>query len=298
MKIWKSAPALTVVLLATAQLALADDNQKAPVEETDFVRFKDEHPLATLQTATVTYENDKGVKVDLIGAIHIADKSYYDELNELFKNYDVLLYEMVGSARKGPLQPGDLDQTGKKGNPIRSLQIMMQKSLELSYQLSEIDYTAKNFVHADMDAETFTRMQKERKEGIVAMMLQSYKAQFKMMKDGKAPPSMGIGDIIKILLSGDSASGLKLVLGRQFDQIEYMITAMEPEGGSVILTERNKVAFEVLDQQIKAGKKNIGVFYGAAHLADMEQRLIKDFGLKKTKTVWHDAWSVKNPEKN
>ena len=266
---------------------------KAEVEESDFVRFDEGDNTSKLRTATITYSDGKGVDVDLIGAIHIADKSYYDGLNESFKDYDVLLYEMVGAARKGPLKPGDLDP-GKGGNPIRSMQIMMQKALELDYQMTGIDYTAKNFVHADMDARTFRKMQKDRKEGLLSMMLQSYKAQFKMMAEGRAPATMSIADLIKILLSGDSASGLKLVLGRQFDEIEYLISAIEPEAGSVILTERNKVALKVLREQIDKGQKKIGIFYGAAHLPDMEERLINEFGLKKGKTVWNDAWTVKN----
>jgi len=273
---------------AIAVKAPADSEKTA--EETDFVRFDEGESAATLRTATITYANDEGVSVDLIGAIHIADKSYYDKLNKDFENYDSLLYEMVGSKREGPLEEGDLEGGGS--NPIRTLQIMMQKTLELDYQMSGIDYTAKNFVHADMDYETFSKMQKERNEGILQMMLQSYKAQFKMMAEGKAPASMSMADLIKILLSGDSANGLKLVLGRQFDEIEYMITAMEPEDGSVILTERNKVALKVLKKRIEKGDKNIGVFYGAAHLPDMEERLINEFGLKKKKTVWNDAWSM------
>lgn len=292
---------LIAAVLFTCSTALADDkailDERPAIEPTDFVQFEEGSPLSKLRTATVTFSDGKDLKVDLIGAIHIADKEYYDALNESFKNYDALLYEMVGSNREGPLEPGDLDTEGKGSNPIRSLQVMMQKTLELDYQLSGIDYTARNFVHADMDAETFRQMQKDRNEGLVAMVLQSYKAQFKMMAEGKAPATMGIGDIIKILLSGDSANGLKLVLGRQFDQIEYLITAMEPEDGSVILTERNKVALAVLKKQIEKGSKNIGIFYGAAHLADMEERLINEFGLKKTKTAWNDAWVVKSESK-
>jgi hypothetical protein len=290
--------ALALVFFACTPLLRADDQaavEKPQVDASDFVRFEEGRPVSKLQTATVTYSDGKGLDVDLIGAIHIADKSYYNELNESFKNYDALLYEMVGSDRKGPLRPGDLKMKSGESNPIRSLQVMMQKALELDYQLEGIDYTAKNFVHADMDAATFKRMQKERNEGLLALVLQSYKTQFKMMAEGKAPASLGLADVIKILLSGDTASGLKLVLGRQFDQIEYLITAMEPEGGSVILTERNKVALGVLDKEIKKGSKKIGIFYGAAHLGDMEQRLINEFGLKKNKTSWSDAWVVKNP---
>ena len=72
---------------------------------------------------------------------------------------------------------------------------------------------------------------------------------------------------------------------------------MEPESGSVILTERNKVALEVLKKRLEKGDKKIGIFYGAAHLADMEERLIGEFGLKKGKTVWNDAWSMKPGKK-
>ncbi len=225
MKLPRKTAVLTLALVVACTSPLIADDKgttaanpaaEKKVEETDFVRFEEGDPLSKLQTATITYTDGKGLKVDLIGAIHIADKSYYDALNKSFKNYDDLLYEMVGGEREGPLEPGDLDMEGGGGNAIRTLQVMMQKTLELDYQLSGIDYTAKNFIHADMDADTFRTMQKERKEGIVAMMLQSYKAQFKMMAEGKAPASLGIGDVIKILLSGDSANGLKLVLGRQF----------------------------------------------------------------------------------
>ena len=223
------------IVASYAQLEVAEQQAGAPggeetaVEESDFVRFdegEDEGAPSKLRTATITYGDGKGLEVDLIGAIHIADKGYYDQLNESFKKYDDLLYEMVGAARKGPLKPGDLDAEGKAGNPIRSIQVMMQKELELEYQLSCIDYTAENFVHADMDTATFKKMQKDRKEGIVAMVLQSYKAQFKMMAEGKAPATLSLGDLIKILISGDSASALKLVLGRQFDDIEYLVSAI------------------------------------------------------------------------
>ncbi|MBG7607767.1 MAG: hypothetical protein IZT59_07055 [Verrucomicrobia bacterium] len=43
--------------------------------------------------------------------------------NKSFKAYDALLYELVGSKRKDPLKPGDLDAKGRGDNPIRSLQI-------------------------------------------------------------------------------------------------------------------------------------------------------------------------------
>ncbi len=106
----------------------------------------------------VTYKADKGpyagAEVDLIGAVHIADKSYYKTLNEMFRSYEALLYEMV-------TDPEMVKQL-KKGNvkdrsAISALQGGMKEALGLSFQLEEIDYDAKNFVHADMNPKSSAR---------------------------------------------------------------------------------------------------------------------------------------------
>src|SRR5688572_15059353 len=71
------------------------------VEQPKFVRVRRDdqgQPLA-METAVVRYipadAGAQAVAVDLIGAVHVGDKAYYDELNKLFESYDVLLYELV-----------------------------------------------------------------------------------------------------------------------------------------------------------------------------------------------------------
>jgi len=83
-----------------------DDPKKKP-EPTKFLRVKrdaKDNPVA-LETAVVRYASadGKGVTVDLVGAVHIGDKDYYDKLNKLMEQYDVLLYELV--ARRGRASP-------------------------------------------------------------------------------------------------------------------------------------------------------------------------------------------------
>ena len=54
-------------------------------------------PMA-LDTAVVTYESSAAgepITVDLIGAVHMGEASYYHELNRLFDGYEVVLYELV-----------------------------------------------------------------------------------------------------------------------------------------------------------------------------------------------------------
>ena len=54
--------------------------------------------------------------VDLIGAVHIGDIAYYDELNKQFTQYDALLYELVAP-------PGTVVERGRgtsNSHPIGS----------------------------------------------------------------------------------------------------------------------------------------------------------------------------------
>ena len=51
-----------------------------------------------------------GLYVDLIGAIHIGDKAYYQQLNKDFSAYDALLYELV--APQGTRVPKHRDADG------------------------------------------------------------------------------------------------------------------------------------------------------------------------------------------
>ena len=81
-----------------AREAAPKDGLKA---DSRFIRIRRDDakkPLA-METAIVRYvpadKSQPQVEVDLIGAIHIADKSYYEELNKRFASYDVLLYELV-----------------------------------------------------------------------------------------------------------------------------------------------------------------------------------------------------------
>ena len=59
------------------------------------------------------------------------------------------------------------------------------------------------------------------------------------------------------------------------------------------MIDRNKACLEVLKQQLKAGKKNIAIFYGAAHMPDFDKRLKEELGVKRTTNEWIDAWSLK-----
>jgi hypothetical protein len=264
----------------------------------DWVRlqYDDNGKLLGMQTAIVRYVPAKQEKdsrkapleVDLVGAIHVADAAYYRELNRRFKQYDALLYELV--APDGTVVP--LGRGTSNANPLGAMQNGMKNMLELDHQLEKIDYTQPNFVHADLSPEQIKKAMDARGEGFVQMYFQmlgeSMAAQSAMSAKGESLDF----DVFSALFAKDRALRLKTALAKQLANVESVLTGFGGENGSVLITERNKAALRVLRQEIKDGKRRIGIFYGAGHLTDMDKRLRQDFGLKPVEITWLTAWNL------
>jgi len=277
---------LSLFCLLVASPAMAD-LKPAPAKPaaTDYVRWVDTETEEGLQTASVRFTREDGATVDLVGAVHIADKAYFEDLNRRFKTYDAVLYELVG----GPMPKTEADKASRAKardssnlSWLAQLHKTMQRSLALSSQLEEVDYSGTNFVHADVTLEQFDKLKVQKQESFLGLMLKAYAVQAQMEEEGKMAKQPNLAQLMAILLRGDSANNLKRVIGEQFDLVEDLITGIEGGDGTVIIGERNKVALEVLKQQVAAGKKKLAIFYGAAHLPDMEKRLTEQ-GWKKVK---------------
>src|SRR5688500_13565397 len=142
---------------------------RAPREPSKFLRFVHEPNGGRLETSIVTYRNADGVTVDLVGAVHIGDAKYFETLNDTFDDYDAVLFEMVRPREAGAAPAAATTRPGATTAPtvrrpgalrwVGTLQRFMRDHLELEYQVEAIDYDKSNFVHADLDAETFLEMQ-------------------------------------------------------------------------------------------------------------------------------------------
>lgn len=256
------------------------------------LRDDDDKPIA-LQTAVARYvgtaPGSRGpVFVDLVGAIHVGDLAYYQGLDQRFRQYDALLYELV--APEGTVVPrgGKVDNT----NALGALQTGMQGMLALEHQLEQVDYTRPNFVHADMSPETLFATMEKRDEGFLQMYFrmvgQSIAEQTKASRRGESAEF----DMMKALFAKDRPRQLKIAMASQLTQLEGLLTSFGGEKGSTLIHERNRTAMDVLAREITAGKQTLGVFYGAGHLADMDKRLRERFGLRQTEKEWVTAWDL------
>lgn len=281
---WLPVALALFVLPALARVAAAEEAKAAQkAEQAQFLRFVDDNDGGgKLQTSIVTLQNDQGVKVHLVAAVHVGEEKYYQGLNKTFQGYDALLYEMVKPKDAPAPEPGF-----QSGSWVSTFQRAMKDVLELDFQLDDIDYRAKNFIHADLDAETFEKLQEERGESIWLLMLKQMMAE--MDKPQAQISDVSLLELGLALASPDRARHLKLLLAKQFDDIEDKLSGLD--NNTVLVTERNKAAIKALKDALADGRKNVGIFYGAAHMPDMEKR-VEEMGFKKTGSEWRTAWDM------
>ena len=284
---------LSLMFACAARMAVAaeapavDPATTLPAEEeTHFLRFIGDSKVGgKLQTADVIYRNQHGVTVRLISAVHIGESSYYHGIQKTMKDCDAVLYEMVKpKGSPAPIQGQHSDSA------ISQLQTFLKDQLNLSFQLDEIDYSPANFIHADLDAETFQQMQSDRGESFAMIMLQG------MLKAMSDPGAQRVYedepvDAMDFLTRPDGEGQLKVLIGRRLGDIERDAMGLDMLNGTVILTERNKAVIKKLREVVGQGKKNIAIFYGAAHMTEVSQKLLQ-LGFSEQSTEWRTAWDV------
>lgn len=271
---------ITAAITGFAVVAAADE----------FTRIaSDTHGNPTaLQLAIVTYgaaSGDDELAVDLISAIHIGDSSYYGNLNDRFGAYDVVLYELV-IRDESELTPNDSSPM----NMLSASQVFLKNLLGLAFQLDEIDYSAPNFVHADMTAAMLGDSMAERGESLYVYAWRT----FLMSLDEYARDPLGLRDLRLLgrMVAHRQGNGLKTAIAYEMADKRNMRDFLGGGQGSALIAARNARAMQVLQEQIDAGARRIGIFYGVAHMPDFEQRLGDELSLVRQQTEWINAWRL------
>jgi hypothetical protein len=207
-----------------------------------------------------------------------------------------VLFELVGDPRRVTETPPQVlkQQSAQQyTGTVSSLQELMGRYLNLTFQLGAIDYTKKNMVHADTSAAEFARMQQERGESMLTLLLRAMNAQLNRAANQPAASQLNIVELIRILLSPDSATGFKRLVAREFDQMESLTALMEGDAGSAILSGRNGVVMNKLQQVLANPKqRRIAVFFGAAHMPGIEASLLAGLKAKVSGEEWLAAWTI------
>ncbi len=299
---------LLVISLAPALQAQSPPATKKPIVQksapTQFIRLQrdDKKEPVALETALVRYMpvGGKGdLEVDLVGAVHLGDKEYYKKLNKQFQQYDVVLYELVA-------QPGTVIPKGgkQKDDPLSLIMQVVKMVLDLELQTERIDYTKKNFVHADLSPEQMAEAIQKRGDdpmtlllGFTADVLRQMNArelESKTQPQPKAGASEPDLDLFSLLLDQDGPKKMKRMLAQQLANVETSTGGLGPTLNNILIADRNEAAMKVFQKELAKGKKKIAIFYGAGHMPDFEKRLRLDFGLEKKSVQWLEAWDLED----
>lgn len=249
------------------------------------VRKNDAGERQAVETSLITYASEDGArKVTLIGAVHVGEKSYYDSLNEKFKNYDVVLYEVVAEEGTRP------QSSSESSSVIGMIQRTFGNSLGLSFQIGSIDYNAENMVHADMTPDEFAVAMKGRNESFWTWYFRS--AGYEVARTPVKTNSSEDVNMLRLLVMPNKKRELKRIFSKQMEDLQSSIVPIEGKEGSSILTDRNKKVIRILKEHLDAGQTNIAIFYGAAHLPQMAQILEDSFQMKRESVEWLTAWDL------
>ena len=284
--IFASLMLLSPVVVISAEVVPAENSG-------DFFRIVHKEGKRTphsFDTAVVRFtDEEKKVEVDLVAAVHIGDREYYEELNELFKNYDSVLYELV--AEKGTTITKKVVEDKKKTNALSSFQVGMGEALALDFQLAHVDYAAKNFVHADLSPDEFAKRFAERGD-LLQMIYRALVLGVSKGTDGADADIKTQGRLLGTFFSSNPTLSLKrLVVKEMVAQMDDSMWIIGGEG-SAIITDRNEAALKVLRKQMTKGDTSIAIFYGGAHLPEFSKSLKKDFKMTPIQTTWVIAWDL------
>ena len=92
------------------------------------------------------------------------------------------------------------------------------------------------------------------------------------------------------MLSAGQDDSLKTLIAYEMTDMSQIQDVLGEDSGSAVIGARNQRAIDVLQREIAAGAKRIGIFYGVAHMPDLEERLLDQVGLAYEEMSWVDAW--------
>lgn len=266
---------------------------------------------------------DGGPSVALVGVVHVADAYYFDALQQELDRFPTVLYEGV---KPEDFTKEDWQRSFREGGgEAARLQRDLAGWFGFEYQLEALDYSRKNFVHADMSMEDFlaegggsllpgiagAAADAKRSDGTTASEdAVTTRADAQPGDAGReaVEPVGAIGTDIRATWNavkqfGDVALGtpgpLRSLARKMFAETMGTtdigrVLEMRPGFSELILIRRNEVVMKRLMEVLPTTEGPIAIFYGAAHMRDLEERLAK-LGYERGKARWLRAWAIRPP---
>ncbi len=245
---------------------------------------KTDKGIVQLSTAAQRLTREGKPDIWLVGAIHIGSKDYYQSLQKLLDQNSMVLYEGVKPGEKKdpaeakPSEQGESQAATTKKTPIYQV---LSDALGLQFQLVSIDYSKPSWKNCDLTWAEMDKLNQEAKAKGGSGQLD----QIKQLLDPNSPMAAMLTQMLQTATPG-TKEGIKLLLVTKAGQTEG--TGFDPATEAIVVKARNHVVMDRVEFELTAPTplKSIGIFYGAAHLDDMEKTLTSKYGYKLAEKKW------------
>lgn len=281
---------LPALLFLTA-VATAEPSNESFVRSIDLPE-----KLSAIQTRTVEYRprSGAGPGIVLVGAAHLGTPEYYASLQQRLDACSVVLFEGVGLAQVLKAGPGALHRE-------LGLQKQLADALGLVFQLNAIDYRRPHFLNSDLAAEEVQSEIQERTAKVPGTKSEETFASLMEALQGTGKGAEMLQPLLALLGGSDQTRETTRllfieILGRAGEFLT-LAKGASPEMRDlfeVILTERNEIVMRDLRAQLakrKAGE-NVAIFYGAAHLPEIAERISRELLYAPAEEHWVTAFTA------
>lgn len=287
-----------LLLLAAALFAIAPLRAEPPpsAKAVAFLRTAD-LPGGTrgLQTASTEYRpaTGAGPSVWLVGVAHLGTTEYFQALQQRLDRQTAVLYEGIGIHDVKAHGPGAMARDA-------GIQTTLANALGLKFQLDAIDYRRASFINSDLHA---PELQQEVKKRDPAAAGSSEETVNQLVDALQGTGVMGgaLTQMIGFLGSSpqmrEMTKGMLIEVLGQAGELIDVAKNLSPDVKDlfdVILTQRNAVVIADLQKQLakRAPTESVAIFYGAAHMDEIAQRLRDELHYSPAKTEWDTAFSA------
>lgn len=184
--------------------------------------------------------------------------------------------------------PNYLPRARRSGLEMSGVQQKLAESLDLNFQLTEMDSTGSNWRNSDITPATMRSTMRDRDaEG-------DFETFFDIMSGEGISGRLAGGAVRLIGFSSTLREVFKAMLVETLPRSEELLSKNNPIMGNlmeVILDQRNDIVMRDLEEVItnEPEVRTLALIYGAGHLADIERRLMADLGYRHVSTVWVNA---------
>lgn len=262
-------------------------------------------------------------KIYLVAVSHLGEEAYYSQLQSMLENTDRVLFEGVrASAERAKPMPRDPNAPPRPKMPKPaageySLQAEMAKSLGLKFQLEAIDYERPHFLNSDMTIAQISEVLNPTQH----LGPPTASSANTSRPPPKADEDSGSAQFENLLSAMDGSGflgkvlqiGLRFIGSSEKMQALVKLAFIEVLGGldgdlsnleipapglkellNVLIDKRNAVVIEDVRTAMHEANapKSIAIFYGAAHMPNMELKLRHELGYRPVQDQWFQAFSV------